>query len=213
MTADIPEQATRSASPARWWENIPVSEPHLVVLAAAGLAQAIAPRRLPIGRRSRIVVGTPLTGGAVALAAWAVASASRAGVTVDRSNGLVTDGAFGLTRNPMYIAWTAALVGLSVLTRSPSLLVGACAAAAVVHRDVLREEIELERSFGDEYRLYRRSTPRYFFHAHRSPRALLTLATASDPTIAVATVSSARGEGGGCAPSDSRRAPKSEGMT
>ena len=99
--------------------------------------------------------------GAVALGSWAVASASRAGATVDRTDKLVRTGAFAVSRNPMYLAWSLGLLGLAVLMRSVWLLVGAAAASMAVHREVLREEHALERAFGDEYRAYRAATPRY----------------------------------------------------
>ena len=93
--------------------------------------------------------------GAVTLGSWAVASASRAGATVDRTDKLVRTGAFAVSRNPMYLAWSLGLLGLAVLMRSVWLLIGAAAASMEVHREVLREEHALERAFGGEYRAYR----------------------------------------------------------
>lgn len=145
----------------RWWRNVPLPEAHLIALGAAGLLHLIAPLRIPIARRTASVVGWPVIAGAVSMGAWAVGSASRAGVTVDRTDGLVRDGAFSVSRNPMYLAWSVGLLGVATVTRSTWLLLGAVAASAVVHREVLREEVVLERAFGDEYRGYRAATRRY----------------------------------------------------
>jgi protein-S-isoprenylcysteine O-methyltransferase Ste14 len=145
-----------------WWRNVPLPEAHLIASGMAALLQLIVPLRIPVARRTAFAAGWPVVALAVALSAWAVGSASRAGVTVDRTDGLVRHGAFGVSRNPMYIAWSAGLIGIAMLTRSPWLLLGAVVASAVVHRDVLREEVVLERKFGEEYRAYRAATPRYF---------------------------------------------------
>lgn len=143
------------------WDNVPIPEPHLAALATAALVHAIAPARLPFGRRTGHLVGWPMVAGGVALAAWAVKSASAAGVSVDRPSQLVETGAYAVSRNPMYVAWSVGLVGLGVVTRSAWMLIGAVLASAAVHREVLREEATLEHAFGAEYHAYRAATPRY----------------------------------------------------
>jgi protein-S-isoprenylcysteine O-methyltransferase Ste14 len=139
---------------------VPLPEAHLVALGAGLLLNVLVRGRLRIGRAA--LLGAPVMAGAVALGAWAVASASRAGVTVDETDGLVRTGAFAYSRNPMYLAWSLGMLGLAALTRSAWLLLGACVATAAVHREVLSEEVILERRFGDEYRAYCAVTPRYF---------------------------------------------------
>ena len=140
---------------------MPLPEAHLIALGAGAVLSAIAPLRLPLGRRTAVSLGWPVVAGAVALATWAVASASRAGVTVDRTDGLVRQGAYAVSRNPMYVAWSAGLLGVAALTRSVWLLGGAVAAAIAIDREVRREEDVLEREFADEYRAYREATRRY----------------------------------------------------
>jgi protein-S-isoprenylcysteine O-methyltransferase Ste14 len=143
------------------WDNVPVPEPHVAALAAAALVHAIAPARLPLGRRIAHLVGWPLVAGGTALAAWAVTSASASGVSVDRPSQLVKHGAYAVSRNPMYVAWSISLVGLAIVARSAWMLIGAVLASGAVHREVLREEVVLDRAFADEYRAYREATPRY----------------------------------------------------
>ena len=99
--------------------------------------------------------------GGLALAAWAVTSASRAGVAVDRPGALVTSGAFSVARNPMYQGWTMAIIGLGIAARSVWMLAGSAVAAATVHRASLAEEADLLRAFGDRFADYRARTPRY----------------------------------------------------
>ncbi len=140
---------------------MPLPEAHLIASGLATLLQLIAPLRIPVARRTASAAGWPVVAVALALGAWAVGSASRAGVTVDRTDGLVRHGAFGVSRNPMYVAWSAGLIGVATVTRSLWLLLGAVVASVIVHREVLREEVVLERAFGEEYRAYRAATPRY----------------------------------------------------
>ncbi len=161
MCANAAPGTTATGPRPRWWRNVPLPQAHLIALGAGTLLSVIAPRRLPIPRRAGAVAGVAVIAGAVTLGSWAVASASRTGATVDRTDKLVRTGAFAVSRNPMYLAWSLGLLGLAVLMRSVWLLIGAAAASMEVHREVLREEHALERAFGGEYRAYRRSTRRY----------------------------------------------------
>ena len=145
-----------------WWRNVPLPEAHLIASGLAALLHLIAPLRIPMTRRTASVAGWPVVAVALSLATWAVGSATRAGVTVDRTDGLVRHGAFRVSRNPMYVAWSLGLIGVATLMRSLWLLLGAVVASAIIHGDVLREEVVLDRAFGEEYRAYRAATPRYF---------------------------------------------------
>ncbi|MFP2932685.1 methyltransferase family protein [Pyxidicoccus sp. 3LG] len=75
---------------------------------------------------------------------------------------LVTDGLFRLTRNPMYLGFSVALVGLSLFLGSlvPMLL----AAAYVLISDrwyIAFEENMMLARFGEDYRRYARRTRRW----------------------------------------------------
>jgi len=78
------------------------------------------------------------------------------------STRLVTDGIFAWLRNPMYVGGTLFLIGLSILLASDWILVLTLLFAVVMHYGVvLREERYLEAKFGDDYRRYKASVPRY----------------------------------------------------
>ena len=146
----------------RWrWDNVPVPEAHVAALAAASLAQVVLPVRVPLGRRSARLVGWPTMVAGIGLAAWGAASASDAGVGVDRPARLVTTGAFAISRNPMYLGWSIAAAGAGIATRSAWVLAAAAIATAVAHREVLGEEAGLSSAFGREYATYVDATPRY----------------------------------------------------
>ncbi len=117
--------------------------------------------RMPVGRRLARLVGWPMIGAGIGLAAWGVTSASAAGVGVDRPARLVTTGAFAISRNPMYIGWSIAVAGLSMAARSPWVLGAAVFAAGHTHREILQEEAALSGAFGPDFEAYAARTPRY----------------------------------------------------
>jgi len=75
---------------------------------------------------------------------------------------LVVRGPYRLSRNPIMLSGWVAGLGLAALLRSPSLLaiylVTICAGVLYIRRF---EEPELTRRFGDSYRAYARSVPRW----------------------------------------------------
>lgn len=149
----------RAAAQAWRWGNIPIPQAHLVGLGAGILWQVVRPWNLPwpawIGHGS----GWPLILAGLWLGAWAVRAA--AAVDLERPNQLVDGGPYAFSRNPMYVAWTAGYVGVTLVagTAWPLLLLPIVLAATQVV--VTREERSLERRFGDVYRRYKASVRRY----------------------------------------------------
>jgi protein-S-isoprenylcysteine O-methyltransferase Ste14 len=75
---------------------------------------------------------------------------------------LVTSGAYGYSRNPMYIAVLLIVIGWAAGFRSTPLgLYGVGLGIAFHLRVVLGEEPWLARTFGPEWDRYRRSVPRW----------------------------------------------------
>jgi protein-S-isoprenylcysteine O-methyltransferase Ste14 len=75
----------------------------------------------------------------------------------------VTDGLYGIVRNPMHAGWTVSLAGLAVLMQSFTLLVIFIPAFVLVHIWYLKmiEEKELEKKFGQAYIEYRKRVPMF----------------------------------------------------
>jgi len=80
-------------------------------------------------------------------------------------------GAYAHSRNPMYVGWSAAVVGAALARRDAWLLVGWVLASRVVHDEVLDEEVRLAARFGTEYATYRRRVPRYLTRIAHSARS------------------------------------------
>jgi len=139
-----------------------------VVLAVALLAEAalaaVAPRRLPglvpLAPATAAVLratGTVIVLGATALMLAAqldLGASWRVGIDQGARPGLVTGGLYRYSRNPIYVAMLAALLGFALLLPSwisLGLLIGA---GLGIRRHVRDEEAYLAWTYGEEYRRY-----------------------------------------------------------
>lgn len=111
------------------------------------------------------VVGLSIGGLGVLLLAWAAWTLHKAGTTVMPHKGtaaLVISGPFVRFRNPIYLADTMLLLGLSELTKNIWLVAGAAAFVGLVTwLAILPEERHLEARFGDAYRAYKARSRRW----------------------------------------------------
>jgi protein-S-isoprenylcysteine O-methyltransferase Ste14 len=113
----------------------------------------------------RMVIGVVLLAAGLALVVSANLAFRDAGTNVEPwkpSLAIVTRGIFAWLRNPMYVGGLVALIGLAVLLASDWMVVMTVALAFVLHLGVVkREERYLEAKFGDAYRRYKETVPRY----------------------------------------------------
>ena len=85
---------------------------------------------------------------------------------------LVTDGPYSLCRNPLYIGTVLLTIGASLCFENLLMLLVSLAVMIPVHAMVtLGEERSLERKFGEDYRAYKRTVPRFLpsFRSYHSP--------------------------------------------
>ena len=81
---------------------------------------------------------------------------------IDPPRELVVRGLYRYVRNPMYVGVGSVLIGEALLFQSLALLVYVAGALLLCHLFVvLYEEPALTRKFGDSYRRYRESVPRW----------------------------------------------------
>ncbi|HEY7972606.1 MAG: isoprenylcysteine carboxylmethyltransferase family protein [Xanthobacteraceae bacterium] len=113
----------------------------------------------------RVIIGIAVIIGGVALAVSAFRTLRAVGTNPEPwkpTLALVTTGVFRYLRNPMYVGMTLMVIGLAIALASDWMLVALIPAAMIVHYGViLREERYLERKFGEPYRLFQASVPRY----------------------------------------------------
>ena len=103
---------------------------------------------------------------AAALAIGAVLGALRRAATstnpVDEPTELLTYGPFGLSRNPLYLAYVLALLGCALASGSWAALLCPLVSFAVLNWLIIPiEERALLRAFGDGYGRYRRRVRRW----------------------------------------------------
>ena len=113
----------------------------------------------------RLAIGGVVMAAGFALALPAVFAFGRARTHVEPwkpTAALVTGGIYRYLRNPMYVGATLLLAGFAVLFASDWTLVMTIGFAIVVHFGVVkREERYLEGKFGNDYRDYQATVPRY----------------------------------------------------
>ena len=142
----------------RWVRNIPLPEPHLVALGVGVVVRATNGWTFPLPSWLRLV-GLGVVGAGLALVAWAIwASAHTYLADPDR---LVTAGPFTISRNPMYVGWTLAYVGVALTIMDVWLFVLLPAVLVATHLTVGREERRLRDRFGPLYTAYAAKVRRY----------------------------------------------------
>ncbi len=110
--------------------------------------------------------GRALALGGAVLTTWSVVCLVREGegtpAPYDPPRQFVRSGPYRFCRNPMELGNLLTLLGRALAGGSPRLLLASLLFGASVHSwVVLVEEPGLERQFGDRFRTYRRSVPRW----------------------------------------------------
>jgi len=101
---------------------------------------------------------------ALLLMLWSLVSfrqSFRIGIDTDRPDVLITDGAFALSRNPIFVAFITMAAGQFLISPNLITLIYAGAAAGLIHRQVLREENFLRGHYGQAYVDYCNRVRRY----------------------------------------------------
>ena len=110
-------------------------------------------------------IGAMVFAFALALVAWAIVTMTRAGSNVPTnlpSTTIVVSGPYRFTRNPIYLGMLLSLIGLAIAFDTLWLLTMLVPFALVLRSGVVaREEVYLERKFGDVYRGYRSRVRRW----------------------------------------------------
>jgi protein-S-isoprenylcysteine O-methyltransferase Ste14 len=85
----------------------------------------------------------------------------RIGIDTEHANKLVTTGVFALSRNPMYVAFAFVLLGEFLVFPNWIVLIYVAGGIWLFHRQVLREEENLKKLYGQEYTDYCSRVRRY----------------------------------------------------
>ena len=84
------------------------------------------------------------------------------------SNKLITQGLYRFSRNPQLIGYSLLIISYTTLWPSWYMTISIASYGIIIHRMVLTEEIHLENLFGEDYKEYCKTIPRYFFQSNAS---------------------------------------------
>jgi protein-S-isoprenylcysteine O-methyltransferase Ste14 len=114
---------------------------------------------------ARLVIGAILLVAGASLPVMTRRTFDRAGTNIRPdipTTTLVTSGIFSHVRNPAYQGGAIALLGLALLLNADWIVLLMVPALLLLHDGVVkREEQYLEKKFGESYRSYKASVPRY----------------------------------------------------
>jgi protein-S-isoprenylcysteine O-methyltransferase Ste14 len=79
---------------------------------------------------------------------------------VRRDTVLVTTGLYGIVRHPIYLGLFISLTALALMAANLLVLLPTLALLIVLYASIAEEEVILIDRFGDEYREYKKRTPR-----------------------------------------------------
>ena len=110
-------------------------------------------------------LGWSLVGGGVVLNAWFLKAIRKTNVPLRTDKPvprLITEGPFRYSRNPSYLALAMIYAGIASLRNSLWAMLLLPAVVMAMHREVIgREERYLERTFGEEYLIYKEKVRRW----------------------------------------------------
>ena len=111
------------------------------------------------------VAGAAIAAAGIALTFLAqtnMGSEWRIGIDTTERTGLVTDGAFGLVRNPIFTAMIVAATGLALMVTNPIAIAGTVGLIVAIELQVrFVEEPHLVRLHGDDYEAYTNAVGRF----------------------------------------------------
>ena len=85
----------------------------------------------------------------------------RAGIPDESSTALITDGIYRFSRNPAFLGFDLLYLGLLAAYPNAVHLGFAVFAILMLHKQILNEEVFLQRSFGEAYSAYKSQVRRY----------------------------------------------------
>ena len=149
-------------------DNPGIRVPPPLIYLLALLLGLLLNRRLHLPFLSRgvaRVLGWPLVGSGMALAAWFARTMNAADTTLRTDkpvSSLIQDGPFRYSRNPGYLSLTMLYAGIAILRNALWAILILPLVLYVIQREVIeREERYLERTFGEEYLAYKRRVRRW----------------------------------------------------
>ena len=159
MTGTAAPERIRMTSPNKDHPRVLAPPPVIaLVMIFAGFAAGLIKSLHFISGAPRYVTGAALMAVSLIIILWAFFKFRKAGTNVDvrkPTTGIVTDGLYAYSRNPIYVGLVIFLFAVSVLLDNLWIIIFIPAFVIIMRRGVIeREEIYLEEKFGAEYTDY-----------------------------------------------------------
>lgn len=84
----------------------------------------------------------------------------RVGIPEEKTE-LITNGIYGISRNPAFVAFDLLYLAICLLFFNIPLLIISTWAAVMLHIQILQEEVHMHSMFGEDYTQYKKHTRRY----------------------------------------------------
>jgi len=88
-------------------------------------------------------------------------SSLRFGLNENNRGKLITSGIFSFSRNPFFLALDIYFLGIAMVLPNIFFISFALLSMVIIHFFILKEEVFMNKSYGEEYREYRQKTRRY----------------------------------------------------
>ena len=109
---------------------------------------------------ARFLLGIPLAIFGSLLVSWGIVTLGAKNTSGDKG-GFISDGPYRFTRNPQYLGDMLLFIGLILISNSLYLSIANMLLTLVFAMTPWAEEVWLEKTYGDEYKNYKNSTPRF----------------------------------------------------
>lgn len=164
---DMPLDATNRPNVIPWPPVL-----FILLFAAAYAAGAAFPTPPPTGMAAWFrLAGIAVAAAGIGLDLWSILTMHRHKTNVlphRAADRLVTAGPFRFSRNPIYLGNTVLLAGFAIALANPFFLLAAALNVVLVTRlAITREEAHLAERFGDAWRTYASTVPRWIGPADR----------------------------------------------
>lgn len=94
-------------------------------------------------------------------AMWQMRDNWRAGIDESQNTGLVTEGIYGISRNPAFMGFDLFYIGFGILFSNGLLLLITLLTIFTFHQQIKEEEKYMDRRFGGAYTAYKKRVRRY----------------------------------------------------
>ncbi len=137
---------------------------YLYLITANALSLPTIPRQKLFTSELMAWIGVIVCLVSIILFVWTLISfkkSFRVGLVDNTGQGLITTGAFAISRNPLYVCFAMMLVGQFLIFPSWILLIYIFLGMLTFHRQVLKEERFLKEQYGQQFADYCKKVPRY----------------------------------------------------